>query len=110
MKRFSFGRTFDLAFLITLLVGSTAAVASVGLAPRDPANGVAVIFPPWTTADSTFTHAVEAGGRFVRFGGLPFIAVVTPDDAGYADRIRAAGAWMIADPQALAACLVNFER
>jgi hypothetical protein len=110
MKHFSFGRIFDIALLGSLTIGSALAAAHVGLAPRDPANGVAVVFPPWTAADAALSQAVEAGSRFVRFGGLPFIAVVMPDDAGYAARIRAAGAWLVADPQALAACLENFQR
>jgi hypothetical protein len=110
MKRQPFGRAFDIAFLVSLTVGATLAIAYVGLAPRDPANGVAVVFPPWTAADAALTRAVAAGSRFVRFGDLPFIAVVMPDDAGYVARIRSAGAWLVADPQALAACLSKFQR
>jgi len=41
----------------------------------------------------------------VRFGGASFIAVVIPDDGGYQTRVLNAGAWLVLDPQALAACL-----
>ncbi len=110
MKPFSLGRAFDFAFLIVLTAGATLASAYVGLSPRDASRGVAVVFAPWTAADAALTRAVEAGSRFVRYGGLPFIAVVMPDDSGYAARIRAAGAWLVADPQALAACLPISKR
>jgi hypothetical protein len=53
---------------------------------------------------------VEAGSRFIRFGGFPFIAVVMPEDEHSTSRLRAAGAWMIADPKALAACFTAAGR
>lgn len=93
-----------MAVLAALSVAALYASARIGLAPRDPQAGVAVIFSPWTAPESALGRAVEAGGRFVRFGGLPFIAVVIPDDAGYASRILGEGAWLVVDPRALAAC------
>jgi hypothetical protein len=51
------------------------------------------------------TQAVEGGGRFVRFGDLPFIAIVVPDDERYVDQMLGpGGAWLVLDPQILAAC------
>ncbi len=95
----------DMALLISLSFAAFIAAAVMALAPRDPANGVAVVFAPWTGADVVLSRAVEARARFVRFGGASFIAVVIPDDAGYQDRVLNAGAWLVLDPQALAACL-----
>jgi hypothetical protein len=80
----------------------------IGLAPRDPADGVAVIFAPWTDARAALTRAVEAGGRFVRYGGYDFIVVVIPDAPDYVSRINAAGALLVVDPEALAACSAAF--
>lgn len=94
----------DIAVLAALSVFSLYATARIGFAPRDPGAGVAVIFSPWTASDATLGKAVDAGARFIRFGGLPFIAVVIPDDAGYAARILGQGAWLVVDPRALAAC------
>src|SRR5262245_7026235 len=99
------GRALEAAALAGFSVASFLVVARVGLAPRDPAQGVGVVFAPWTQADAAFVRAVEAGGRFVRFGALPFIVVVTPETADYAARVRAAGALFLVDPQVLAACL-----
>jgi len=94
----------DVGLLACLSIGTFYASARVGLAPRDPAQGVAVIFAPWTAAEKTLTQAVAGGSRFVRYGGMPFIAVVIPDNARYPDRMLNAGAWLVVDPQALAAC------
>ena len=94
----------DIGLLACLSLGTLYAGARVGLTPRDPSQGVAVIFALWTIAEKTFARSVEGGSRFVRFGGLPFIAVVIPDNTNYSDRMFDAGAWLVVDPQTLAAC------
>jgi hypothetical protein len=94
----------DVGLLACLSLGMLYAGARVGLTPRDPSQGVAVIFAPWTVAEKALSRSVEGGSRFVRFGGLPFIAVVIPDNANYPDRMLDAGAWLVVDPQTLAAC------
>jgi hypothetical protein len=95
----------DLALLVLLSAAAFVAAAVTALAPRDPASGVAVVFAPWTGADVALSRSVAARARFVRFGGASFIVIVIPDDAGYQDRVLNAGAWLVLDPQALAACL-----
>jgi hypothetical protein len=99
------GRALEGAAIAGFALASLYAAARVGLEPRDPAQGVGVIFAPWTGADAAFVRAVEAGGRFVRFGGLPFVVVVQPETADYLDRVRAAGALLIVDPLVITACL-----
>lgn len=103
-------KIFDIGLLVSLSLGTLYAGARVGLTPRDPSQGVAVIFAPWTAAEKTLARSVEGGSRFVRFGGLPFIAVVIPDNAAYPDRMLDAGAWLVVDPQTLAACSAVFTR
>lgn len=98
------GKILDIAFLIVVTLGGFAASARIGLVPRTSDDGVAVMFAPWTTASDSLSRATASGGRFVRFGGLPFIAVVMPPDAGYADRLFAHGAWLVMDPKLIAAC------
>ena len=98
----------DITALAGLSIGTLLAAAHVGLAPRDPQRGVAVVFAPWTSAQTALTRTVEAGARFVRFGELNFITVAVPDDRGYPGRALAAGAWFVVDPQVLAACLSPF--
>lgn len=95
----------DIGLLACLSLGTLYAGARVGLTPRDPSQGVAVVFAPWTAEDTALAKAVENGARFVRFGGLPFIAIVVPDNTQYSQRMLDAGAWLVVDPQTLAACL-----
>jgi hypothetical protein len=97
-------KILDAGLLACLSLGVLYAGARTGLTPRDPSQGVAVIFAPWTAAETTLSRAVEGGSRFVRFGGLPFIAVVMPDNVNYPNRMFDAGAWLVVDPQTLAAC------
>jgi hypothetical protein len=86
-------------------LASFCAVARIALEPRDPSAGVAVVFAPWTSQEDALARAVEAGGRFVRYGAFPFVVVVMPETADYLSRISRDGALLVADPRALAACL-----
>ena len=95
----------DYLALTVLSVGALCFTARATLAPKDPERGAAVVFAPWTAPETTMAHAVEAGARFVRFGGYGFIAVVAPEDRNYTARAMASGAWLVVDPQLLAACL-----
>jgi len=97
-------RVLDAVLISSFAIGALLASAYTAFAPRDPANGVAVIYWPWTDAKEAFQQAVADGARFVRFGGASFIVVVVPDTPEYLKRVRERGALFVADPQALAAC------
>jgi hypothetical protein len=98
-------RWLDGLLIFTVAIASLYGAARLGLKPRDPATGVGVVFAPWVSESSAMHRATEAGGRFVRFGGLPFIVVVVPETSDYVARIAADGAVLIVDPKVLAACL-----
>jgi hypothetical protein len=98
-------RLVDPWLLAVLTVVSFAVILRVGLLPGNPGAGVAVIYAPWTTADQTMIRAVNAGARFVRFGGFHFIAVVVPEQPDYVSRVLAGSALLAVDPQVLAGCL-----
>ncbi len=100
-----FRSLFDASLIALAAIVGLLASAQIALKPRDPANGVALVFAPWSDAESTFRSAIETGGRFIRFGGLPFIAVVMPEAPEFSQRVSASRAWFLADPKALAACL-----
>lgn len=88
---------------------SFATAAALTLTPKDqPGGSVAVIFAPWTGASDAIAQAAGAGARFVRFGAFDFIAIVQPEQEHYASQVLERGAWFIADPVALAACLKPF--
>jgi len=95
----------DIAALAILSIVALGVTARFALAPRAPEFGVAVIFAPWTSSEQAFTRTVQAGARFVRFGGQDFVTVAIPDDRDYPARARTAGAWLVVDPKILAACL-----
>lgn len=95
----------DAALLVGLSLGALYATARTALAPRDPSRGVAVVFAPWVGADAAFGRTVAAGARFVRFGGPGFVTMAIPEDSGFAGRVRAAGALLVADPKVVAACM-----
>jgi hypothetical protein len=94
----------DVGIITFLICASLVAVLRVGLAPTNPAAGVAVIYSPWTSARETLVQAVSAGARFVRFGAFPFIAVVIPERPDYVERAARGSAWLVVNPEALAGC------
>lgn len=94
----------DAGFLVCLSLGALYAGARTGLAPRVSSQGVAVMFAPWTPTADVFTRAVAAGARFVRFGAVPFIAIVQPESEAYADRMFDDGAWLVVDAQTVGGC------
>jgi hypothetical protein len=102
------GNWTDYLALTVLSVGALCFTARATLAPHEPERGAAVVFAPWTAPEAAMATAVEAGARFVRFGGYGFIAVVAPDNRNYTARAMASGAWLVLDPQLLAACLTPF--
>jgi hypothetical protein len=98
-------RLLDGMVVVAFALASLYVTIRIGLAPRDPSAGVGVVFTPWTDGEAAMRRAVAAGGRFVRFGGFPFIVVMIPEDRDTIARVAADGALFIVDPQALAACL-----
>jgi len=101
-------KLIDASVLACLSLGGLYLGARVGLAPRDTTAGVAVVFSPWTSAADTIARSVAHHGRFMRFGGAPFIAVVMPDDDRYVGETLATGAWLVLDSRLLAACTSVF--
>jgi hypothetical protein len=98
-------RWFDGGIIAIVAVASLYGAARLGLKPRAPDSGVGVVFAPWVSETAAIRRATEAGARFVRFGGAPFIVVVMPETPDYLARIAADGAVLLVDPKVLAACL-----
>ena len=90
----------------TILAASVGLTAAAALAPS-PNHPIAAIFPPWWTARQSFTAAAQAGAPIVRTGAFPNILVLAAGSPGLSQRLHAAGAWLLLDAKALAACSVN---
>ena len=98
------------AFIPAALVG-LAVVGTPLLALAEPLTGdqVAVVFPPgWSERDVLLASA-EAGQNLVRFGSLPNIGIVEFSSPADLQSLRAAGALLLLDPQALGGCLLGTE-
>jgi hypothetical protein len=89
-----------------LAAASVLSMAALEAQPRDRTR-VAAIFPPWTSAEHAIAQVAQAGGRIVRPGLIDAIVVVQGDDADFADRLYAAGAWAVVDPAAWGGCLAS---
>ena len=88
-----------------LLISSWIFIAALSLQVRPDTEVVAVVFPPWWSAQQALQAAASANAAFVRTTAIPAVLVVRPDERAGLNRLRDAGAWIAIDPQAVAACL-----
>ena len=93
-----------------LLLASVTAVAALTLQVRPGVEVVAAAFPPWWNARQIFEAAASADAAIVRTTALPGILVVRPHDREGLSRLHQAGAWLMIDPQAIAACFKKPDR
>ena len=99
-------RWLGIALALTLLAASLGAMGAVTMVPGDDeAAPVAVVFPVWWGTDRSLSATLEAGGVVVREGGLSSLLVAQSSEPGFRRKLRAAGAWLLLDPKAIAACL-----
>ena len=89
-----------------LLLSSWIFIAALSFQIRADTEVVAVVFPPWWSAQQALQAAASANAEFVRMTALPAILVVRPDERAGLTRLREAGAWFAIDPKAIAACLI----
>jgi class 3 adenylate cyclase len=93
-----------------LMIGFAAAVsliAAIALQTRpsgDAIEQVAVVFAPWIDGAEAMRRSVNAGARFVRFGGADFLVVVKPENEAFRSNVHASGALMLVDPRWAGAC------
>lgn len=96
------------AIPLICLISAAALSASVPLAgaiTAAPQSGqAAVLFDPRLTPADLAEAAARAGVSIVRFGAAPGSLVVDMPDTGGPEALRAAGAWIVADPVILGGC------
>ena len=82
-------------------------LAAATLRPQPGQSQVGVIFPPSLAGTEVLARIADAGGRLVREGAWPFIAVVALDQPETLTRLRDAGALFTVNPLALGSCLTR---
>jgi hypothetical protein len=87
-----------------LLVAGWIIIAILTLQVRPGATVVAVMFPPWWSAQQAFLAAGSAQAAIVGPTALPTLLVVRPDDHDGLSRLHDAGAWFVMDAKAVSAC------
>ena len=90
-----------------LLIASFTGIAGLSFQARPGAEVVAVAFPVWWDSQQAFSAAASANAAIVRVTAVPSLLVVRPDGAEGLSRLHEAGAWLVIDPQAIAACFTN---
>jgi hypothetical protein len=65
---------------------------------------VAIAFPPWWNSQQVFEATASADAAIIRTTAIAAILVVRRNDHDGLTRLRAAGAWLTIDSQAIAAC------
>jgi hypothetical protein len=90
-----------------LLIASWIAIAALSLQARTGAEVVAVAFPPWWSTQQVFLAAASANAAIIRGTALSSLLVVRPEGHDGRARLHKAGAWLIMDPEAVAACFTK---
>ena len=92
---------------VALLLVGWVFVAALTFRPGAGDTAVAVIFPPWWSADRAFAAAASAEASIVRVGGFDSVLVVQPAAFDGLDRLYRAGAWLALNPTGVGACVAN---
>ena len=90
-----------------LLITSFAVITALSLQVRPDAEVVAVAFPPWWNSQRAFLAAASADAAIVRVTAVPSLLVVRPDRHDGLARLHEAGVWLVLDPRAITACLLQ---
>jgi hypothetical protein len=89
-----------------LLAASTLPVFAAADLPGAASGTLAAVFAPGTDRAAALAAVAEADGLVVRAGGWGSVLVARSDEAGFAARLRRAGAWLVVDPRSAAGCLI----
>lgn len=97
-------RATPLVCLITAASLSAALPLAGAIAVSPESGQAAVLFDPRLTRADLAQVAARAGTAIVRFGAAPGSMIVSLPESGGPQALRAAGAWLIADPVILGGC------
>ncbi len=100
------GRITTGLVIVLLLLISMMPLFAVADLPSEAQGTLAAVFPPGTGKEEAMAAVAEADGLVVRTGSWDTVLIVHSDVSGFARRLRNAGAWLVADPQTAAGCLL----
>lgn len=92
--------------ILLLLAGSTLPVFAAADLPGESSGTLAAVFAPGTDRAEALAAVAAADGLVVRAGGWGSVLVARSEEAGFAARLRRAGAWLVVDPRSAAGCLI----
>ena len=84
-------------------IASALAMAMLIVAAPTRGDRVALVFPPWWGAGAVLRAIAAGDARLVRFGAVPWLAVVAPPPHG-ARRPHVPGALAALDPRIVGGC------
>jgi hypothetical protein len=68
---------------------------ATALRPAPTLGEMAVVFAPWVSEVDAYSAILAAGGLFVAPSRFSNIAIAYAPDAGFAERVREAGGWLV---------------
>lgn len=81
----------------------TAAVGFASLHAPPETGEMGVVFAPWIGQSEAIAAIIAAGGRVVDSGRFGNVMIAYGPDAGFAERVRSEGAWLITAARGLCA-------
>ncbi len=92
------------ALLVIFCLATLAAPLALVAGPDSAEDGVAVVFAPWIDEATAMSRIGAAGGAVIRPGAAGFVTIAIPQSPDFERAIRAAGAWLLLDPQRVGIC------
>ena len=87
-----------LALVLALWLVALALALAASVLPDETSGTVAVVFPPGASEARMHAAVLAADGALLRDTRLRTVWVVHGAEAGFAGRLRAAGAWQVFSP------------
>jgi|TARA_B100001765_G_scaffold214269_1_gene181900 hypothetical protein len=89
---------------LVLLVLGLAGLATATILTSTVPGQYLILARPGTATGAILDMVYRARGGIVGFGGLPGIALAASDDPGFAEAVRAEGAWIVLPSPKLLGC------
>ncbi len=89
---------------LVLALVSLLGLFAVRLAPGGSGQAVAAFFPPQLESEIALQRVAAAGGRIVRFGGLPSSVIARSDNPDFVRALYREGAFLVTNGDGVWGC------